>query len=377
MSSPRPKLKTTPPEETETHATSQQATPSVSMSSSSLQPVLSQATSSPAPQPEPFRRRLRGEWRAKVLEIGLPDVLRVTCGDIAGDLHLSRLGSGSRGPSVCVERGQSGEFVWYTPNQFESQSDRAKVRNWKRSIKYQGRPLQTYSRLGLLKWHNRFCDCELCSVPLAELPQNEMVDIPDHSDPDHTLSSSTDTNDDEDNDDSGDNNRLPIRPTQSLRRRRRGATTIAGRLPTVIVKKTSTPTPRGRRGRGRIRRRGGPRKQTVGGVKRSCEADESFVVPNGVSIEKSAKRRRVDQIRRAVSDALFGLPAVPCRWSINEVATFVRNAGFPFQSFLFKQKEIDGEAFMELKQCHLMEYFNLKLGPALKLFAAIREVQDS
>lgn len=43
----------------------------------------------------------------------------------------------------------------------------------------------------------------------------------------------------------------------------------------------------------------------------------------------------------------------------------------------FRSQEIDGQALMLLKEDHLMGTMNIKLGPALKIFAQISMLKDS
>lgn len=43
----------------------------------------------------------------------------------------------------------------------------------------------------------------------------------------------------------------------------------------------------------------------------------------------------------------------------------------------FRAQEIDGQALLLLKEDHLMSAMNIKLGPALKIFARINMLKDS
>lgn len=42
----------------------------------------------------------------------------------------------------------------------------------------------------------------------------------------------------------------------------------------------------------------------------------------------------------------------------------------------FRSQEIDGQALLLLKEDHLMSTMNIKLGPALKIFARINMLKD-
>lgn len=64
-------------------------------------------------------------------------VLPVRCKNTSAELHKNRFGSGGRGR--CIKLGNS----WYTPSEFEAFCGRASSKDWKRSIRFGGRSLQT------------------------------------------------------------------------------------------------------------------------------------------------------------------------------------------------------------------------------------------
>lgn len=69
----------------------------------------------------------RGTWplsASGVLWAGMPSLL-VPCVPVGG-----------RGR--CIKQGES----WYSPTEFEAMAGRASSKDWKRSIRYAGRPLQ-------------------------------------------------------------------------------------------------------------------------------------------------------------------------------------------------------------------------------------------
>jgi hypothetical protein len=107
------------------------------------------------------RFRLGKNIRSRLLSSGIPDVLPVTCGDIRGDLHVKKVGSGSRSPSIYYNS------VWVTPNQFEIEGGQGYVKCWKRSIRHGKTPINTYVKLGLISLHRQHCDCKLCQTPLT------------------------------------------------------------------------------------------------------------------------------------------------------------------------------------------------------------------
>lgn len=117
-------------------------------------------------QPTP-RIAMNQTWRSEQRSSELPDTMLVKCGDLDGELHAKRLGSGSRGPCIlCTSTG-----VWLTPNQFECQGGQGYFRYWKRSIRHGSKPLECYIKKGLIKLHSRFCDCHRCSAPISDAPQ--------------------------------------------------------------------------------------------------------------------------------------------------------------------------------------------------------------
>lgn len=59
-------------------------------------------------------------------------------------------------------------------------------------------------------------------------------------------------------------------------------------------------------------------------------------------------------------------------WSVDQVAAFVDAAGFRFQSAVFRQQLINGEALLWMQERHLVENMKLKLGTSLRLNALIR-----
>ena len=72
-------------------------------------------------------------------------------------LHTDRLGSGSKGK--CIEsRG-----TWFTPKEFETFGGRQTSKDWKRSIKIQGKSFFHYVNSGELNVHAFNCYCSTCS----------------------------------------------------------------------------------------------------------------------------------------------------------------------------------------------------------------------
>ncbi|NWJ02799.1 LMBL1 protein, partial [Crypturellus undulatus] len=76
---------------------------------------------------------------------------------------------------------------------------------------------------------------------------------------------------------------------------------------------------------------------------------------------------------RRLLPAVAGLTAKDvARWSVEEVANFIqRLPGCKEQAPLFRDEQIDGEAFLLLNQTDLVKILGIKLGPALKISNAI------
>lgn len=83
-------------------------------------------------------------------------VLPVRCKNTSAELHKSRFGSGGRGR--CIKMGNN----WYTPSEFEALCGRASSKDWKRSIRFGGRSLQTLIDEGIILPHATSCTCAAC-----------------------------------------------------------------------------------------------------------------------------------------------------------------------------------------------------------------------
>ncbi|CAG2101319.1 unnamed protein product [Medioppia subpectinata] len=67
----------------------------------------------------------------------------------------------------------------------------------------------------------------------------------------------------------------------------------------------------------------------------------------------------------------------PQKWSPEDVGNFIRNIGFPEQSLLFKEQEIDGTSLLLLRRSDVLTGFHMKLGPALKIYSHIMRLQKN
>ncbi|XP_004455512.4 sp110 nuclear body protein isoform X5 [Dasypus novemcinctus] len=71
--------------------------------------------------------------------------LPVTCGEAKGILHKEKMKKGAS--EKCI---QNKKGVWFTPKEFEREGNRAKAKNWKRSIRCRGKTLQHLLKKELL-----------------------------------------------------------------------------------------------------------------------------------------------------------------------------------------------------------------------------------
>ena len=83
-----------------------------------------------------------------------------SCGNKSGTLHPDRLGSGSKGKCIHCENSVT---KWFTPKEFEKFGGRETSKDWKRSVKLEGKPFYFFLNSGELKIHAFNCYCQICS----------------------------------------------------------------------------------------------------------------------------------------------------------------------------------------------------------------------
>ncbi|XP_026222126.1 deformed epidermal autoregulatory factor 1 homolog [Anabas testudineus] len=96
-------------------------------------------------------------WDPSVYNNELP----VRCRNTSGVLYKNRLGSGGKGR--CIKHSQQ----WFTPTEFEALAGRASSKDWKRSIRYAGRPLLCLIQECILNPHAASCTCAACCDDLT------------------------------------------------------------------------------------------------------------------------------------------------------------------------------------------------------------------
>ena len=81
-----------------------------------------------------------GQTLYTVLQVDQGEYISVKCGFIEGKLFFDKLKdvTGNLGSIKCVNFND----VWLTTNEFEVKGGKSEARYWKRSITYNGKPLQ-------------------------------------------------------------------------------------------------------------------------------------------------------------------------------------------------------------------------------------------
>ncbi|CAB3360186.1 Hypothetical predicted protein [Cloeon dipterum] len=109
-------------------------------------------TANVQPAAQTPREVCNNSWNESVHQPILP----VRCKNTSAELHKDRFGSGGRGKCIKVNDN------WYTPSEFEALCGRASSKDWKRSIRFGGRSLQTLIDENILTPHATSCTCSAC-----------------------------------------------------------------------------------------------------------------------------------------------------------------------------------------------------------------------
>uniref|UniRef100_A0A8C5PG04 Polyhomeotic homolog 2 n=1 Tax=Leptobrachium leishanense TaxID=445787 RepID=A0A8C5PG04_9ANUR len=95
-----------------------------------------------------------------------------------------------------------------------------------------------------------------------------------------------------------------------------------------------------------------------------------------LSQQLSERELELHDERRPLSPGF--LSSSPTHWKVEDVYEFIRSLpGCQEISEEFRAQEIDGQALLLLREEHLMSAMNIKLGPALKIYARISTLKDS
>ncbi|XP_039989257.1 deformed epidermal autoregulatory factor 1 homolog isoform X2 [Xiphias gladius] len=121
-----------------------------------------QTTPTPLTPPQDKDSCSKYNWDPSVYNNELP----VRCRNTSGVLYKNRLGSGGKGR--CIKHNQQ----WFTPTEFEGLAGRASSKDWKRSIRYAGRPLLCLIQEHILNPHAASCTCAACCDDLTACPKD-------------------------------------------------------------------------------------------------------------------------------------------------------------------------------------------------------------
>eukprot|EP00118_Oscarella_pearsei_P005971 m.27369 g.27369 ORF g.27369 m.27369 type:complete len:410 (+) comp29941_c0_seq3:53-1282(+) len=363
----------------------------------------------------------------------LPEVLPIICGDHHAVMHRSKLGQGSRGPCILFH----GE--WITPNQFQAVAGRTTSKDWKRSIRYDGMSIKRYIKLGLIHVHEHTCTCTTCATHqptaakakrkswrrtltsggrkasddasgskidnavatngpvIGESVENVTVSEEDvrpgvkvwsnavleqeseegngkeveeeregkTKNCDNGDGFSDQKDEDGDGDGSGES------------RRKRPYTVYSDGSPTEKQEPChilSFPPNSKRMRRGSVCSSLGPflPKSAVDATSGRSVLAQTFQRMDAVETSSILAAEWKD-LRRIMLRA--NVPLTPSTWTIEQVCSFLRRAGFASCCPVFKDNHVDGEALMLIRETHLLNSMQMKVGPALKLFAIISRLQ--
>ncbi|XP_053741828.1 deformed epidermal autoregulatory factor 1 homolog isoform X1 [Synchiropus splendidus] len=123
----------------------------------------------PTPLAQSHENGSKYNWDPSVHNNELP----VRCRSTSGVLYKNRLGSGGKGR--CIKHNQQ----WLTPTEFETLSGRGSSKDWKRSIRYAGRPLLCLIQERILNPHAASCTCGACCDDLTESQKDGEAPTPD------------------------------------------------------------------------------------------------------------------------------------------------------------------------------------------------------
>uniref|UniRef100_A0A671PF45 Polyhomeotic-like protein 2 n=1 Tax=Sinocyclocheilus anshuiensis TaxID=1608454 RepID=A0A671PF45_9TELE len=120
------------------------------------------------------------------------------------------------------------------------------------------------------------------------------------------------------------------------------------------------------------------------GESSQCSDMSSFEEPisplsnSSFGAQRLQNEERFDHSRALPLLTQHFLASDPTKWNVEDVYEFIWSLpGCQEIAEEFRSQEIDGQALMLLKEDHLMSTMNIKLGPALKIFARISMLKDS
>ena len=104
-------------------------------------------------------------------------ILDIECGGNRAMLYLSKLCQGSKGRCILFNE------TWLTPNEFQFVSGRETAKDWKRSIRHNGKSIKLLLTKGAISVHPTVCDCSECRAtsPVVSTPRSYTPIYPDTS----------------------------------------------------------------------------------------------------------------------------------------------------------------------------------------------------
>ena len=103
------------------------------------------------------------------IEDDVGEYIVVTCAGNEAKFYKDRFARGSIGRCVWF-KGR-----WITPNEFQAVSGRQSSKDWKRSIRSNGRCLKEYISEGLFREHVKTCSCKICQGEDEDMKRQEGV----------------------------------------------------------------------------------------------------------------------------------------------------------------------------------------------------------
>ncbi|XP_066538224.1 polyhomeotic-like protein 3 isoform X2 [Hoplias malabaricus] len=97
---------------------------------------------------------------------------------------------------------------------------------------------------------------------------------------------------------------------------------------------------------------------------------------DGDSDDLQMEKKRGGEMEES-SSSTISLECSPELWSVEQVCSYISSIpGCQNVAHLFRLQEIDGKALLLLTEKHLLSCMNIKLGPALKIWAEINVLQQ-
>lgn len=282
----------------------------------------------------------------------------VTCNNNDAKFYLSRFARGSIGRCVLF-RGR-----WITPNEFQAVSGRQSSKDWKRSIRLNGRCLKEYIAQGMFHEHQKACACRICSGEDTEhlRQEGEMALAAkrrrlSQADPPGLSTQPLP-------EDAGKEEEPEGKPPPVKKRR--------GRPPKV--QRVWSPS-----GEAEAAPEGSSNDDeykpgVLGAMEGEDPANTSAVIDASDFLPRRS-RRSTHQKQVGHRTELGTFTHKPAEWDVEEVSEFMRLQGYVDYAETFQENDIDGKSLFLLREHHLLEQFSMKLGPALRLLDTISRLR--